>query len=161
MIEGFTPIVSTKPKIMILGSAPSVKSLLVNEYYGNKRNSFWYILSEIYNHNEFNDYQEKTKFIIDNNIILWDVINTCSREGSLDSKIKDVDVNDIVNIIEKNNSLRVVFFNGKKSFDLYKKHINFFPDNIDFINLPSSSPAYTLSYNKKLEIWRQYFYKYI
>ena len=161
MIEGFNPIVSSQPKIMILGSAPSIKSLEENEYYGNIRNSFWKILSEIYGYQAFKDYYEKKQLILDNNIILWDVIKTCNREGSLDSQIKDVVVNELVEIIDSNKSLRVVFFNGKKSFNLYKKHINYFPNNLDFLSLPSSSPAYTLSYEKKLQIWKDYILAYL
>ncbi len=49
MIEGFSPIIGENPKYLILGSAPSVISLRQREYYGNKQNSFWKIISTIFN----------------------------------------------------------------------------------------------------------------
>ncbi|MGD1821515.1 MAG: DNA-deoxyinosine glycosylase [Pleomorphochaeta sp.] len=160
MVNGFKPIYRKNSKILILGSAPSVISLKKYEYYGNKRNRFWDIISDIYSRSPFETYDEKINFIINNNIFLWDVVNTCERKGSLDSDIRDVIVNDLIKVLDKNESLRVVMFNGKKAYNLYKKHIHYYPINIDFIVLPSTSPAYTLAYEKKLVTWKSEFNKY-
>ena len=161
MINGFEPIISKKPNIMILGSAPSVISLKESEYYGNKNNSFWKILAKIYNTKELENYEKKKAFIIKNNIFLWDVVRNCNRKGSLDSEIKDVEPNEIKVILDTNPTIKAVMFNGKKAMQLYKKHINYYPKTIDFISLPSSSPAYTLSFENKLDIWEKAFIKYI
>ncbi len=157
MIEGFSPIIGENPKYLILGSAPSVISLRQREYYGNKQNSFWKIISTIFNNPILKTYQEKTKFILDNNIILWDVVKTCSRKGSLDSDIKSVVPNDIKILIEEHPTIEKVVFNGKTSEKLYKRYINYYPSQIQFKSLPSSSPAYTLKVDEKILIWKEFF----
>ncbi len=157
MIEGFNPILCENPKYLILGSAPSVISLKENEYYGNKNNSFWIILGSIFDESNLDSYQEKIEFIKKNNIILWDVVKTCKRKGSLDSEIKDVEVNDIKRIIENNDSIIKVFFNGQTANKLYKKYINYYKKDVEYITLPSSSPAYTLKTQEKIRIWKSFF----
>ncbi len=157
MIKGFSPILCENPKYLILGSAPSVISLKENEYYGNKKNSFWIILSNIFNESNLNSYPEKIEFIKKSNIILWDVVKTCSRKGSLDSEIKDVEVNDIKKIIEDNDSIIKVFFNGQTANKLYKRYINYYKEDVEYITLPSSSPAYTLKIQEKIKIWKSCF----
>lgn len=160
MVESFNLISSNSPKIMILGSAPSVISLDLYEYYGNNRNSFWPIIAKIYNKKKFKSYNEKINFIKDNNLLLWDVVQTCSRKGSLDSSIQNVEVNDIKSLLDNNESLKAIMFNGKTAYNLYKKYINYFSKNIDFNILPSTSPAYTISFNDKYCLWKKVFDKY-
>ena len=157
MIEGFDPIIGVNPKYLILGSAPSVISLERFEYYGNKNNSFWFIISSLFNEPAFNSYKEKTEFIENHNIILWDVVKTCFRKGSLDSEIKDVEANNIKELLIKYPTIEKVGFNGKMAEKLYKKHINYYPANISFKSLPSTSPAYTLKVSEKLKRWEMFF----
>ena len=45
MIVGFDPIIAEEPRVMILGSMPSVTSLERRQYYGYRHNRFWPILS--------------------------------------------------------------------------------------------------------------------
>ena len=44
IIQGFEPIFDVNSKVLILGSFPSVKSRLINFYYGNRQNRFWKML---------------------------------------------------------------------------------------------------------------------
>ena len=157
MIEGFAPLIGAEPKYLILGSAPSVVSLKQQEYYGNKQNSFWTVVSKIFAVPQFDDYISKENFILNHNIILWDVVKTCTRKGSLDSDIKDVIANEISEMLNRYPSIKHVMFNGQKAEKLYKKHISYYPDNISFTTLPSSSPAYTLKVEQKIKIWNFYF----
>lgn len=154
MIQGFPPIKAETPCFLILGSAPSVLSLQKGEYYGHPRNAFWKIMSEIFCV-DFNSYEEKKALVMKNNITIWDVIKSCNREGSLDSAIKDEQLNDLKKYIDDNSTLKKVLFNGGKAYSLYKKYINYFPKNIEFIKMPSTSPAYTLSFDKKKSIWER------
>lgn len=52
--KGLEPIISINSKILILGSLPSDKSIIANEYYGNKNNQFWDIISLIYENKKVN-----------------------------------------------------------------------------------------------------------
>ena len=45
MLIGFDPIVADEPRVLILGSMPSVTSLEKQEYYGYRHNRFWKIMS--------------------------------------------------------------------------------------------------------------------
>lgn len=138
MISGFLPIIGNEPKMMILGSMPSITSLEKQEYYGFKHNRFWKIISAYFKI-EFNSYEEKTDCIKNNHIVLWDVIQTCEREGSLDSAISKEVVNDIEAMIKKYPSIQTILCNGKKSYDLYKRHFSYL--NVEVIALPSTSNA--------------------
>ncbi len=138
-LSSFKPIIATLPKGMILGSMPSVTSLAKQEYYGYRHNRFWKIMSA-YFQIELSDYQAKQECIKANHLILWDVIASCEREGSLDSAIHDVVCNDVASLIHTYDSIRLILCNGKKSYELYQRHIQ--PKvNIECICLPSTSNA--------------------
>lgn len=138
LLRSFDPIIGIEPKIMILGSMPSVVSLEKQEYYGFKHNRFWKIMGN-YFQKELMSYEEKVHLIKQNHIILWDVIQTCEREGSLDAHIKKVVCNDIMSLWKQYPSLQVVLCNGKKSYELYQKYFHNIP--LPCIALPSTSNA--------------------
>lgn len=138
LLKGFPAIIANDPKILILGSMPSVTSLDKQEYYGFAYNRFWRIMAQ-YFHCEFHNYEEKKQCILDHHLILWDVIAQCHREGSLDSNIKDEKVNDIEYLLKKYPSIQIVICNGRKSYDLYQRY---FPDfSVECLYLPSTSNA--------------------
>ncbi len=39
-LQSFAPVIGNKPRVLIVGSMPSIKSLEEQEYYGNPRNHF-------------------------------------------------------------------------------------------------------------------------
>ena len=138
MISGFEPIIPNTPKVLIVGSIPSITSLEKQEYYGFTHNRFWRIMSQFFNC-DFACYEEKVSCMKQNHIVLWDVIHSCEREGSLDSKIKNVEVNDLESLLKKYPTIRVVLCNGKKSYELYQKH--FLHLSIHCLCMPSTSNA--------------------
>lgn len=75
---------------MILGSLPSDKSIVANEYYGNKTNQFWDIISLIFENTkiDFKGYEEKIEFLHKHGVALWDVYCSAERIGSLDTNIQ-------------------------------------------------------------------------
>jgi hypoxanthine-DNA glycosylase len=135
----FEPIIFDDSRVLILGTFPSIDSFKNEFYYGHKRNQFWKILSNIYNI-ELNSVEDKLRLLKDKKIALWDMVKSCSRKNSLDSNLKDIEVNDIESLIDRYNSLDTILFTGKKAESLYKKHFSHLEINTQV--LPSPSPAY-------------------
>lgn len=151
-ISSFPPIVFNDSKILILGSVPGVKSLEMQEYYAHPQNKFWKILFEIFNENFSANYPEKLEFLKRNKIAVWDVIDSCEREGSLDTKIKNEEQNDVLQLLKDYPNIKAVFCNGGKSYKNLQKIVGKnFP--IPIYLLPSTSPLHTISLVRKLESW--------
>ena len=82
---------------------------------------------------------KKKDFLLRNRIAVWDVIHSCTIEGSSDSSIRDVVPNDISMILEK-TQIKTIFTNGGKAHSLYEKYM--YPVcGIHAVKLPSTSPA--------------------
>ncbi len=153
-IYSFPPIWNSDCKILILGSMPGKESLLQEQYYAHTRNSFWRILFSIFNEELSIEYANRKQLLKIHNIALWDVLQHCEREGSLDSAIKNEVPNSIIELIQKSKNLKAVFFNGQKSAASFKKWIGFSALTIPYHILPSTSPAHAgLTFQKKLEVW--------
>jgi len=151
-ISSFPPIISKDSKILILGSVPGVKSLEMQEYYAHPQNKFWKILFETFQEDFALNYSEKLNFLQRNHIALWDVIDSCERKGSLDTEIKSENHHNILQLLEDFPNIKVIYCNGQKSFKTLGKIL---PQDfeIPIFVLPSTSPAYTIPYEKKLEDW--------
>lgn len=147
----FKPIYSKDSKILILGSIPSVVSREDNFYYAHPKNRFWKLISKILNVKEPITIEDKTKLILNNKLAIYDVIKSCDIEGSADSSIKNVEINDI-NYIINNSSIEKIIFNGNKAYELYNKY-----EKNKFSNtkvLPSTSPANArYSFEDLCKIW--------
>ena len=115
-ISSFPPIISKDSKILILGSVPGIKSLEMQEYYAHPQNKFWRILFELFNEDYTTDYAEKIDLLKKNKIAVWDVIDSCERKGSLDTKIKNENHHNILKLLDDFPSINVIFCNGQKSF---------------------------------------------
>ncbi len=148
----FEPIFNKDSKILILGSLPSVKSREEGFYYGHPQNRFWSVLSSIYNLEIPKIIDEKIEMLINNNIAIWDVIESCDIIGSSDS-IKNVIPADLSKILN-NSNIQNIYANGKTASKLYKKYSEK-NTGIKIIELPSTSPAnatYTL--DRLIEAWK-------
>lgn len=131
------PVYNENSKILILGSFPSEASRACGFYYGHPQNRFWRVLPRVLGKPLDKDKEEKIRFLLDNNIALWDVIGSCTVTGSSDSSIKDVIPNDITPIL-KAADIKAVYLNGKLANRLFEKYISC---DIPHICLPSTSPA--------------------
>lgn len=152
-IASFNPIVDSKTKILILGSIPGVKSLEKVEYYGNKQNQFWKILFSIFKQENVPEcYKNKVNFLLQNRIGLWDVVQNCERKGSLDIAIKNQEINDFNSFFNKYPQITTLVFNGKIAYQFfYKKYGQI--KGITYSVMPSTSPANTIPFEKKLNEW--------
>lgn len=158
-LTSFKPILPERPVVLILGSMPSKQSFEKQQYYGNPRNHFWPILFELFQQKPFTSYEDKIEFVKKHRIALWDTIGSCYREGSLDGNIKEEKPNDIIGLLQKYPTIKLIACNGTKSFQTFKKNINLQSETkIDIIQLPSSSPTpgrYTKSFTEKVKAWKQ------
>lgn len=141
--KSFSPSVDSKSKILILGSMPGVKSLSEQQYYAHPQNRFWKVMGKICNCENLSelDYKTKLSVLLANKFALWDVIKSCSRDGSLDSNIKNEQPNDIPALLRQYPNINAICLNGNKSYSAFKKH---FPDLLNrykCCKLPSTSPA--------------------
>lgn len=152
-ITSFDPIVDSKTKILILGSIPGVKSLEKVEYYGNKQNQFWEILFSIFKQESVPEcYKNKVNFLLQNRIGLWDVVQNCERKGSLDIAIKNQEINDFNSFFNEYPQITTLVFNGKTAYQFfYKKYGQI--KGITYSVMPSTSPANTIPFEKKLNEW--------
>lgn len=159
-IESFEPVIGTDPKILILGSIPGIASLQAQQYYAHPRNAFWSIMAQIFEVEWSDDYASKIQQVKCFPVILWDTLKACHREGSLDSAItKDqLQANDIVGLLKRVPSIRLIVFNGAASEKYFKQTVarlltgDLQPDQI---RLPSTSPAHaSKNFQQKLEDWK-------
>lgn len=116
----FEPVFNKDSKILVLGSFPSVKSRENNFYYVHPQNRFWKVLAKVLGEEVPQTIEEKSAFLLENHIAVWDVIESCTIIGSSDSSIKDVVVNDFSKILE-NSGVKVIYVNGGKAYELYYK----------------------------------------
>lgn len=148
---GLKPIVNKEARILILGSFPSEISLSRQEYYANPRNQFWRITGNVIHEEPFpNEYKLRKNLLKKHNIALWDVIKSCRRVGSKDNKIKSPELNGIKQFLIKHNRIKIIFCNGRKSWELLKKYYEL-PVPIRY--LPSTSPAHAIPYLEKRKKW--------
>ena len=150
----FEPVFDENSKILILGTFPSVKSRENHFYYGHPQNRFWKVMAAVTDSTQPQTIEEKKNFLLENHIAVWDVIHSCSIEGSSDSSITDVVPNDFTELFARTHLLAVAA-NGTKAYELYQKYI--YPVNgIKAHKLPSTSPANAgYSLERLKEAWKQ------
>ncbi len=155
----FPPLYDENSKVLILGSFPSVKSREQNFFYGHPQNKFWKVVSAVIGTDTPVTIEEKSDFLHENHIALWDVIASCDIPRSSDSSIKNVVANDLTDIF-KNADIRQIFVNGKTAEKYYNKYIR---NTIgrEAVCLPSTSPANAgWSVEKLVDAWsviKEYF----
>lgn len=138
-VHPIPPLCDQNSQILILGSFPSIKSREGRFFYHHPQNRFWKVLSSVMEHPLPDTIEEKRCFLLENHIAVWDVIASCTIEGSSDSSIKDVVPNDLTPILS-GTQIRQIFCNGGTSFQYYKKYQEKVL-NRTAIRLPSTSPA--------------------
>ncbi len=148
VVHPFEPFLGSAPRILILGSFPSVKSRETGFYYGHGQNRFWKVISSVGGVPEPKTVDEKKAMLEKLGIALWDTVYSCEITGSSDSSIKNVTANDIRPILAK-YGIKAVFANGKTSGAYYEKYVE--PVcGIKAAVLPSTSAANAVFTTEKL-----------
>ncbi|MEF9895149.1 MAG: DNA-deoxyinosine glycosylase [Clostridia bacterium] len=155
MIYSYQPIWRDDAQSLILGTMPSVKSLEAGFYYAHPRNAFWPIMAEVLGAPRPEGAQEKAALLRENRIALWDVLESCVREGSLDANILSPSPNDIPFLLARCPAINRIFFCGTAARQLYRRYFGHIL--VKTVLLPSTSPANTMPYQQKLAAWRAAF----
>jgi hypoxanthine-DNA glycosylase len=155
LLTGLPPVVSADTVVLILGSFPGGRSLAQRQYYAHPQNQFWKILQAIWPRNDLpsgdSSYQNRSKWLLDRGLGLWDVYATCERAGSLDTAIRNAVVNDIPALYLPR--LSAIAHNGGESFK-HARHTRTL--GVPVYRLPSTSPANaSWCFERKLVAWRE------
>lgn len=158
-VHSFAPIADENAQMLILGSMPGRASLAAGQYYAHTQNAFWRILCELLRIDPGTAYEERAQALKSARIALWDVLQSCTREGSLDAAIeRDTQVaNDFRTFFATHKNVARVFFNGATAEACFNRHVLHQIENgsIRYLRLPSTSPAHAgMPFEQKLEAWR-------
>lgn len=149
---GLPAVVGSAPRVLILGSFPSEKSLDTGEYYANTRNQFWRLLGALLGFDAQLPYAERIEVVTGAGVALWDVVHSCRRVGSLDANIdrKTLVLNDFDAFLAEHPTIERGLVNGLTAYTLFQQADVALPAT----RLPSSSGALTMSFTPKLAAWR-------
>jgi hypoxanthine-DNA glycosylase len=146
----FPPVIDAKTRVVILGSFPSIMSLQQRQYYGNPQNQFWRLVGECIREPLADlSYEKRVQRLLSHNIGLWDVHESCEREGSVDGNIRGARDNNLSKLEEIAPNIRFCC-NGAHAAAAAKKQLG-----EAIIILPSSSRANTMPYKTKLAMWKK------
>ena len=156
-LTGLPPILCHNTRLLILGSFPGAASLAAQQYYGHPQNQFWPILRAIFAFSPCPEciasYEKSSNWLLDQGLGVWDVYASCERAGSLDSAIRNAQVNDFASLAQRCPNLVAIAHNGGES---YKHARHTAALGLPVFKLPSTSPANaSWSFERKLAAWRE------
>ncbi|MEO8203570.1 MAG: DNA-deoxyinosine glycosylase [Betaproteobacteria bacterium] len=160
-VRSFPPIEDASARVLILGSMPGAASLAAARYYAHPQNLFWPIMGALLGAPPGLTYGARVRLLKARGIAVWDVLESCVREGSLDSAIEEdtIAVNDFAAFYRAHPLISAVFFNGAKAEAAYRRYVRAAVEGEGapraYFRMPSTSPAHaTLSFGQKLEAWK-------
>lgn len=187
----FEPFIKNDTKFLIVGTIPphrfctnSLEDGDVNWFYGSKDNSFWEIISCVFNTklNDLDSIEKRKEFSTNNNIGFIDLFHQIYRykESSSDSNIIPMSFKNIFKYIE-NKEINSILFTSeyveRLSTALFSKetncyvnrdskrdtsqfdYVNFNNKNIKWIKLKSPSYQQRTSIEDKKKEWKEIFNK--
>jgi hypoxanthine-DNA glycosylase len=149
----FPPVANARTRLLVLGSLPGVASLAAGRYYAHPRNQFWRLTGEVIGRDLVPlSYDARLGALLDAGVGLWDTVAAAERRGSLDADIRLRAASDLPRLIGTLPQLRAIAFNGGTSARIGRAQLAGIA-GMELIDLPSSSPAYTIPFERKLETW--------
>lgn len=139
---------------LILGSFPGQASLQARQYYAFPHNQFWRLLSRVLEVDlAAMAYPDRLLHLLAHGIGIWDVFEACLRQGSLDSAIRQGEINDFAALQQAYPRLQRLCFNGKTAGKIERDLTQM---GYQTLQLPSSSPAYAqMRFEEKFLLWQQ------
>ena len=162
LARSFPPIADEGARVLVLGSMPGVASLEARQYYAHPRNAFWPIMGELFGAGPGLTYEERCERLRSAGVAVWDVLQTCRREGSLDAAIdrRSERPNALRRFLRDHPRVAWVLFNGQKAETAFRRHVlpglpESLVERLTLVRLPSTSPAHAgRSFGEKLAAWR-------
>lgn len=150
--HGLPPVARADARLLVLGSLPGEASLKAARYYAHPRNQFWRLMEAVAGVAlEGVPYEERLERLAERRVALWDVVHAARREGSLDGRMREIETRDLAEFVAGLPKLRAVGFNGGTAARLGRRALA--GTGLKLIDLPSSSPAYTLPFAEKAARW--------
>jgi double-stranded uracil-DNA glycosylase len=152
LLHSFDPVVQANTSLLVCGSLPGVRSLAASRYYAHPQNQFWRLMGAVIDQPlpEL-AYEDRLAAILAAGAGLWDVVASGRRQGSLDAAIRIHQTHDLPGLVATLPHLRGVAFNGGTAARIGTRLLA--GSGLDLVQLPSSSPAYTLSFEEKCRSW--------
>lgn len=176
------PFLPENAKVLFLGSFPPPKKRWCMEFfYPNFINDHWRIEGEVFfgDKNHFVDlkgkkflYDKIVNFLKDKGIAYYDTATSVRRlkENASDQFLEIVEPTDIRQLLARIPLCRAIATTGEKATSTICKYFNIetipsvgnsiaIPEyaNIKLYRLPSSSRAYPLAFEKKVEAYKRFF----
>ncbi|HEX7643836.1 MAG TPA: DNA-deoxyinosine glycosylase [Burkholderiaceae bacterium] len=152
--RSFPPVVDANVRLLLLGSLPGERSLEAQQYYAHPQNKFWELVGAVIKADlRAMPYTQRLSALLAHRIGLWDVIAEAERPGSLDAAIRNETHNALAELVATLPNLRAVGFNGGTAAKIGRRQLAKLGDGLHLIDLPSSSPAYTLAFDAKKQRW--------
>jgi hypoxanthine-DNA glycosylase len=149
----FAPVTRPDTRLLLLGSLPGAVSLAQSRYYAHPRNQFWRLVEAVIERPLTPlAYEARLETLLDAGIGLWDTVAAATRRGSLDADIRLHAASDLAALAATLPDLRAIAFSGATSARIGRAQLGE-ASGFDLLDLPSSSPAYTLPFERKLERW--------
>jgi hypoxanthine-DNA glycosylase len=146
------PVGSSDARLLILGSLPGEASLRAQRYYAHPQNQFWRLLGQAIGEDlDGLGYDDRLGRLAARAIALWDVVGEATRQGSLDGAIRGAAPNQLADYVATHPRLEAIAFNGKTAARLGRAALG--DTRARLIDLPSSSPAFTLAFADKARAW--------
>jgi TDG/mug DNA glycosylase family protein len=160
-VHSFSPLARPDARLLVLGSMPGKASLRATQYYAHPRNAFWKIIEALFAIPAELPYAERCARLTAHGVAVWDVLQSCTRQSSLDSDIvaSSAVPNDFHRFLSDHPHIRAIAFNGQKAQQLFMRQVQ--PSlppafrEIPTCRLPSTSPAHaSLGFDAKLAHWQ-------
>lgn len=156
LLQGLPPVAGPATRLLVLGSFPGAASLAAQQYYAHPRNQFWPLLGRLWGRALTEQpYEQRLAWLQAHDVGLWDVYHRCRRQGSLDTAIRDAELNDLPGLVAALPRLALIVHNGGESARAMRITATL---GVPVLRLPSTSPANaSWSLQRKLDAWASAF----
>ena len=141
VLHTLDPVFDDRSRVLGLGPMPSPASREACFYYGHPRNRFWRVMETLAGlpAHALDGNAERTAFLLERGIALWDVLASCEIRGAADATIRDPVPNDLSVVLDR-APVEAVFTTGAQAARLYRS-LSPFAERFPPHELPSTSPA--------------------